>query len=595
MGLHARDSVLEAVNAKGREATVQDLVAKYGPGYSAYHAVKVGSVIDMLADLICVAGSIARPEISQVVRDLVREWVRQTYATPEAETELLLDADIDYRLRKLSFLIRKAAPPASKAVNDARAKLKKIYDDLYLTRGRLRDELQTWMAGMITPKAEKALADVAVLKKKQRDAAVKEMVGTLPEKGGQLREILSKKTRPELVDSAHAVSAALAGNEPDVTKLRHYCQRFENYDMVIFPMSQNGGIDEGVEVDIVRVSPRDMRRPHTLQGSKLGHFGGFLEDDWRRNDILWGRLDAAESLICRMIPDDTPERQTIIDDAHRAIVAEQLGTDLQKRLTEAAAPKPGGAMLQSAQARQQQLAIEAAAKGCIGNDQLLHDLFVGGGGYDQNMNRDRQLVTAGRAGVIVEKILHGTAVKAKFPWPAFPKMFASAFAMLAQVAVPRSFARVVGAYWGRLLALLFIALAVIGYIVPGQKTTMFIGLRGLAVVIAATFATYLLDRWVHGRLVRAIAGFALTLGAVALGLWYLHARGVITIPVTIVNLTRAAVIPTPVEYFLLGFALGAFLFDFLIQGSLSLFAAWQRRRTASRPKVVTPAITPSTP
>ena len=405
MGLHARDSVVEAVNAKGREATVEELVAKYGPGYAAYHEVKVSSVIDMVADLICVAGSIARPEISQVVRDLVREWVRQTYSTPQNQTELLLDADIDYRLRKLSFLIRKAAPPSSKAIDEVRAQLKKIYDDLYLTRGKLRDALQTWVAGMLTPDAEKALGEIALLKKKQRKARLAEVVVAQRQKGDQLREILSKNIRPQLVASAHAVSAALAGTDADVTKIRHYCERFENYDMVIFPMTQNGGVDEGVEVDIVRVSPRDMRRPHTLQGSKLGHFGGFLEDDWRRNDILWGRLDAAESLICHMIPDDSAERQAIIDEAHRAIVSEQLGADLQKRLTEAAAPKPGAAVLPSAQARQQQLAIAAAAKGCIGNDQLLHDLFVDGGGYDQNMNRDRQLVSTGRAGVIVEKMM----------------------------------------------------------------------------------------------------------------------------------------------------------------------------------------------
>lgn len=384
-----------------------------------------------------------------------------------------------------------------------------------------------------------------------------------------------------------------------MTKIRHYCESFENYDMVIFPMARNGGIDEGVEVDIVRVSPRDMRRPHTLQGSKLGHFGGFLEDDWRRNDILWGRLDAAESLICRMIPDDgTPERQaiiqTIIGDAHRAIVAEQLGADLQKRLTEAAAPKPGAAVLKPAQAQQQQLAIRAAAEGCIGNGQLLHDLFVGGGGYDQNVNRDRQLLSAGRAGVIVEKILRGTAAKADFPWPAFPKMFAATFAMLAQVAVPRSFARVIGAYWGRLLAVVFAALAVAGYIL-NEKTTTFVGLRGLAVVLVAIVVTYLLDRWVHGRLMRAIAGIAATLGAAALALWYLHARGLITVPAQVVKLTRAAVIPIPVEYFLLGFAIGALLFDFIFQGVLSLFAAWQRRRSASRARAATAAVTPATP
>lgn len=194
MGIHSRDSVIEAVNAKGREATVEELIAKYGPGYAAYHQVKVASVVEMLADLICVADSIARPEISQVVRDLVREWVRQTYSTPEAETELLLDADINYRLRKLSFLIRKATPAPSKAVGEARSHLKEIYDALYRTRGRLRDELQLWVAGMITPEAEKTLASIALLKKKEHDAEVTKAVESLRQKGDELREILRRRS-----------------------------------------------------------------------------------------------------------------------------------------------------------------------------------------------------------------------------------------------------------------------------------------------------------------------------------------------------------------------------------------------------------------
>ena len=34
-----------------------------------------------------------------------------------------------------------------------------------------------------------------------------------------------------------------------------------------------------------------------LAGVAIGHFGGFFEQGWRKNDILWGRLDAAERII----------------------------------------------------------------------------------------------------------------------------------------------------------------------------------------------------------------------------------------------------------------------------------------------------------
>ncbi len=591
MALPRRERVQDG-KAKTNDTPVTDLIERYGPGYAAYHQVKVASVIDMLADLICVSGSIARPEIAQVIRDLVREWVRTAYSTEVQQMELLLDADIDYRLRKLSFLIRKAtppktAPPPSERVKAARASLKKTYDKIYVIRGELRDALQNWVRGLLTQEAEKSLADIAVRKKDDRRDAIQQMVASLRKEGDHLKTILSTVTREPLISAAKEADDALAGEAADITRLRRYYEQFENYDMVIFPMAQKGGIDEGVDVDIVRVSPRDVRNPHKLQGSQLGHFGGFLEDDWRRNDILWGRLDAAEAIICRMLPDmDQCQRYAIVEEAQRAIIAEQLGSDLRKRLTEASAPKPGAFPLSSAAARRRQLTIEAAAKGCIGDDRLLHDLFVGGGGYDSDMNRDVQIVSAGRAGVIVEKILKGSAEKAHWPWPAFPKMFAAAFAMLAQVAVPRSFPRVIGAYWGRLLAVLFLALIAVG-IVTNEKAPLLIGIRGVAVIAVALFVTFLLDRWIHGKLVKGILFALLTIAVVAVGAWYVNAKAWI-------SFARTIIIPKPIEYFFLGFAIGIVLIEVLIRGWSWLIAAWHRKTLKAR-GVQQPAVNPTTP
>jgi hypothetical protein len=39
---------------------------------------------------------------------------------------------------------------------------------------------------------------------------------------------------------------------------------------------------------------------------KHSHFGAFLDAGWRRNDILYGRLDAAECLISTLLPDEHP-------------------------------------------------------------------------------------------------------------------------------------------------------------------------------------------------------------------------------------------------------------------------------------------------
>ena len=65
----------------------------------------------------------------------------------------------------------------------------------------------------------------------------------------------------------------------------------------------------------MRVSPEDattlirefddagQRRLSKLAGTSVGNFGGFLDETWRKSDILWGRLDGADRLIHRAAVD----------------------------------------------------------------------------------------------------------------------------------------------------------------------------------------------------------------------------------------------------------------------------------------------------
>ena len=67
------------------------------------------------------------------------------------------------------------------------------------------------------------------------------------------------------------------------------------------------------EIHLVRISPEDTdnlslidksdsditttKAKFKLAGEELGHFAGFLEERWRRNDYVWARLDTAEILL----------------------------------------------------------------------------------------------------------------------------------------------------------------------------------------------------------------------------------------------------------------------------------------------------------
>ena len=125
------------------------------------------------------------------------------------------------------------------------------------------------------------------------------------------RKVAEKVSQP-LIDASDGVGAALEatdeGVDPRATAivsaaLRHVQEHYEDYDSVLLPMGYRV-VDEADPVEVIRISPQDAdslidknvppdpddpekTRPK-LAGVAIGHFGGFFEQGWRKNDILWG-------------------------------------------------------------------------------------------------------------------------------------------------------------------------------------------------------------------------------------------------------------------------------------------------------------------
>ena len=77
---------------------------------------------------------------------------------------------------------------------------------------------------------------------------------------------------------------------------------FELRDAFLFPFMIGSGMGERDYVELAPLSPASesfINVPHKqkLAGEILGHFGGFLKKEWRQNDIMWGRLDSAETMV----------------------------------------------------------------------------------------------------------------------------------------------------------------------------------------------------------------------------------------------------------------------------------------------------------
>lgn len=118
-------------------------------------------------------------------------------------------------------------------------------------------------------------------------------------------------------------------------------------------------LGSGAGIDLIRVSPNDTDNlnlipcgslggqtaaERKLAGEGLGHFTGFFERRWRRNDYVWGRLDAAEILLRTLQTYGNRELRSFSEKQYRdcleAVQTEILHEEAELAQTTVAAPDP---------------------------------------------------------------------------------------------------------------------------------------------------------------------------------------------------------------------------------------------------------------
>ncbi len=148
--------------------------------------------------------------------------------------------------------------------------------------------------------------------------------GGVPEKDslfGKLRKE-SKELFAEKNAGTSAAERAVRGY------LRHFYENFDSYDQIIFPITFETPVGEGDMVEVARISPADavnLTEGKKLAGDTFFSFSAFFDKNWRRNDIMWGRLDAAERLIEMIAPNEdllnAPHfKKTVITETQRQIL-----------------------------------------------------------------------------------------------------------------------------------------------------------------------------------------------------------------------------------------------------------------------------------
>jgi patatin-related protein len=79
---------------------------------------------------------------------------------------------------------------------------------------------------------------------------------------------------------------------------------FPLWDGISFPLAALSEVHQTTQIQVHRISPADAValkwKTPKLRGTEFHNFAAFFRQDWRENDYLWGRLDAAE-ILTRLI------------------------------------------------------------------------------------------------------------------------------------------------------------------------------------------------------------------------------------------------------------------------------------------------------
>jgi patatin-related protein len=335
------------------------MVAHYGEAYRPYHHLRVMDTTTQVARVLAqLAGFQPKSDECVAIEQIVRVWRSRKYrwdpADPSgksyrSENEFLMGFDAEYRLRRINHLrieidrmlgesmdrwdsvcdvqlvLRKHCARISRLEERLRTD-KQLMDGLEAMKERIGAQLHSILRGL---GAEAQQREAERLLDQIEEAKVDNLVEGIRLVLLAMFSEFKSDLLTELDRESNAYKLALK-----IIYLEFPCR-----DAIVYPVLRGTGADEAAEVEIYRVGPAEAtlypaeidrgsgRREEKLAGLGLGAFAAFLSYAWRENDILWGRLDGAERILCAMMPHaaDSDARDKLIGEARRAILDAELG------------------------------------------------------------------------------------------------------------------------------------------------------------------------------------------------------------------------------------------------------------------------------
>lgn len=299
--------------------------ADAGFSYATYLRLRVRLLVDSYARLIAdVRRFPADSYHAAFVRAVWRRRARdvglfaQDPAGTAAQQEFLDRFDLDYHVRRIRFLVaainwwyERADEPGFPNRDELDSAKARLYDRLDELRGVLstlaRDEAMR--DDLATAFSTREINDVELYREVDFDTIIERhdtVLDAIRDRlqhriAGQLPGI-ERQLYDDLVDMSRDWPS------PIRTDLLVRYLGFPFWDVLVYPVEGLAGVAERDHVEVLRISPLDVRllaEPGAgkLVGSSIAHFGAFFSRPGREGDYLWGRLDAAERLVTLLLDD----------------------------------------------------------------------------------------------------------------------------------------------------------------------------------------------------------------------------------------------------------------------------------------------------
>lgn len=297
-----------------------------GFAYGAYGRLKFALVAEQLATRIAALGGQDADSVrASLWRHLIAAGINQPEAVltkagaASAYVQFLRRFDVDFRIRRLRFVIRRINMAITGADEETSVALGRVKAGLYAILG---PHLSRWpTAASDTPAAARALAAAA--------SAASDAASALD----AMADALDLKSLDDASDAALVDLLATGLSRRLRRDILAAYLGFPFFDIAILPLIADGSIDELDDIKVDRISPDDCdglaaAGGRRLKGALFNAFGAFFSRAYREHDYLWGRLHGTERLIDLVVsslpPKSRPqpaERAEIRRAAFRAIIA----------------------------------------------------------------------------------------------------------------------------------------------------------------------------------------------------------------------------------------------------------------------------------